>query len=194
MFRVTMAQLMQDVSNTRVTWEQKRRVGIIEMIAVTFIFWLFQSSALSQSKKGMTQNAKLKKVKVITLTDAALHPEKFAFHKALDRFNFVVEYRLYSKITTNNIYIIDTTFCNYSNKSDVSPVPCAGHFSARKTICFKGSEIDDAQHSKEPFEAWIVVIKKWQRTRKEMLTKFGQSQPFWICFIQNSRTCLRKLA
>lgn len=90
----------------------------------------------------------------------ALHPEKYRFDKTLERLIADVEHHHPGEVTISDNDDNDTTTYKYDDACDVSPMRCASFFPVQKTRGWKTSKNDDAQPSKEPFEACMEAMGK----------------------------------
>lgn len=161
MFRATMAQVMLDVSSTTVvTQKQERWMVIKQMDFMTLSLPLTQNFVTFQSKRVMSKMGIVRRIITETFRDVGLLPEIKRFDKALKQFSSGVGNNRHKGISINDSHKDETSLCNYEDDAELLPVVDASHLCAQKTICLETLKVDDAQDSKEPFDAWMDAVKK----------------------------------
>lgn len=146
MFRVTMAQVMQDVSSIIVvTREQKRRMRIKQLDAVTLLLRLIQNFAIFQNIREMSQRTKLERIASEAFCDVALHSKLYRLDEVLERSYSDDEHHLHKGLTTSDINKNETMLCNYEDDLKVLAVVGASSLCAQKTICLETLEAGDAR-------------------------------------------------
>lgn len=103
---------------------------------------------------------KLGETSTETFRDVALHPKKYRFDEAPERFHSDFDHHVHRESTTDDNDENGITFCNYENDYQVSFVVDANHLCAENATCVETLEVDNAYKSEALFEAWMKAMEK----------------------------------